>query len=382
MMKINFSNLTFIFLVFGIASLPSSQASDQQIEPYQSQKLQFTIVSEGNCDLDLQGIKSNCQFPEIHIEEKSLMLPPLPYETKLKVFSSFACQNGERSNHLQARIGRYPVSEDNFLSQQDFTIDYSQSIVLNHPQQLPLGSIEIFAKFPEIFKTTQFPRGCEIQLEIEFNRIAFRSSLEASEHLASLELHLDRMKRFHQTLETLQSCELERKESTGVIQNLYRFLGRQGASAKKCQNQVKELKGLVEEISETNRNHREGEAVLDEFKESFETLSENIEEITKNANQASTTNRSLHRVFDVKQINITQDQIEALTHPDHMKSAAEELTKAQSRLQVARHTLNHLDAGVAENALLLEDFTDLLRLEISGPHGTLDQIKTGLSQIK
>src|SRR4051812_36136381 len=76
----------------GDARVDGLRDNHEQELVYQPQNLRFNLVSPANCQILPDGQLSSCVFPRIDVREIYPNLPPLPFETSIRVHAHESCQ--------------------------------------------------------------------------------------------------------------------------------------------------------------------------------------------------------------------------------------------------------------------------------------------------
>lgn len=329
---------------------------------YTPQKLIFPVVSEGNCRRLPGGALSNCEFPAIDFREIYPNLPPLPFESLIRVQVSRSCDLSGPVGFLKVRMGKYGTlapKESQYLQSDHLSIHGDHIRTLKHPASLPLGQLTIYPRSTRIFSNFMFASDCKINLEIEFNAIAIHSSIEAADYLVKLNTQLNLLKRAGEAFSFLQERIQAQQVLGGITELVHGRAVEIGAMKLEWERIVRTLQGYKI-------------PTFSEYSHLFEQFMENHA-------------ISLETILDcVRSFQFEETPLEGRIQDMDSNTLAEyqfRIEKAENDVQLATKFLNPLHLETVQQGICRRDFQSIVYQEICEPHGILDEIMDALKQI-
>lgn len=377
-----------------LSAVVDSPRSEESLEIHRSSSFTYSIVSEGNCTATLpNGSLRNCRFPEIQLEEHSLGLPPLPYETAVRVKVSRSCILPRDFHALQMRLGKYGDGQggpavgaaqsesSDFLKYEILSLGHSQTVILENIHQAPLGSLKIVPPSSDIFLESEFPRGCEIEVQVDLNRIALRTEEEAKAYLARLEDQCKLIRASYDALSVVASCRDQRHEVAGIIAGMEQIAIQNQRGAQNCQLQWADLKQILPELKESiDRNG----AFFPEMSELMESMSDFDEILSQSLAVQKAAPQQFSELLSPTQqsrLELTGERITDLLHNFDLAALARRATDAELQMAGVKRTLHAYFSHDQVYPRLMEDLRDELDHTVSGSGGTIDQFIHGLYQV-
>ncbi len=351
-------------------AMEAEQVDPQDVRPpeaqqeiqYQPQRLTFRLVSEGNCDHLPRGGLSHCRFPEIKLREIGPQLPPLPFETIIRVRTANACQLEGPAGFLKIRMGKYgalPPNEAEYLGSDQLAVQRTYAKKVRQDEGLPLGELSIYPKLAYLFSHTTFHNNCTIELDVEFNVIALNSSLEAENYLAVLNQKIEELQRSQAAFQFLHD-RLHTRELAGGLAYLIR------GKADDLIGLRAEWNGLVQHLAEQpHQVVHEFSPLFDQFMDDHQLSMEEIRASLVNLQGDTFFQEGVVPGFDLRGVEHYQLKIE----------------RAQFDAQKAAEFLNAMNLERMQEDFCHRDIGHIFFEEICEPHGLLDQIVHSLAQI-
>ncbi len=366
-------------------SLPNFPVENEP-SAYRSKVTTYPVVSELNCQKTPDGNLSSCLYPTIELKNEWGTFPAVPFETVVKVKVSRACRLSQPFSTLQIRLGkpfaaspaddsaaaRYNNSD--FLGFQDLNIDHNRKITLTQTNHAPLGSLKISPLAPKIFLDSLFPRGCEIFLTLEMNRIALRTQQEARQHLTQLSTQAQLM------AATLKGLQALPQEMPSLAQNLLALFQRNQENLSNFQLKWEPLRKLLPELNRQLEHEKENIFSLRELTLVINTFTDFLDGILglKDVSTGADLEDSIKKLMPGTP-NPLQRFVDLLDK-EYLTQLEKRVQEAQHQVRVAQQALDSNFSDKQVVSRLLEELRDQLILQISGPHGMIDQFVHGLYQ--
>lgn len=346
-------------------------------EIYRSRKLNFEIVSPGNCVKAADGDQTGCVFPRIHLQEPASGLPPLPYETRLEFKTTSECRGkiNAADGSLQLRLSKFPTDET-FVERRDvLTFANTQVVLVTDTQWRPYKELVLAPRSSRIFSAAVFPAGCKVSVELEMNRLAFSNNAQASRYLNSMEQQFELVRQLNTSLKALHRARDEQSRAFRVAEHYESMVGRQHGQMDACQRQWRGLQGLARDLEANMRVNPllAADPKLQALTLSLLGFSRSFERMAGEADP------SRREAFPEAQE--WDSEMRELLDPDRLRAVELKLEGQRQELEVARRTFER-QRPVGDYSRVLDDLRDCCTDEICAPQGVIDSILCGLRDVK
>lgn len=350
---------------------------------YQSVKQIFWLVSSSNCETTTHRNLFSCRPPMIRLEEASGHLPPLPYETKVQIRTTPPCRGRVDATvgTLHARLGQFREEDEvgDFLKEEVLTFSQSQIFILNRPQGYPFKNLTIAPRSPEIFTGARFPEGCEISIEIEFNRIALKTRGEAHTYLSHLRDQVGLMTRLSSSLLLLHESRTQQGRNKSLLNGLEGLGSQRKTKIAQVQGQWEALQGITRAL-ETNMRRNQALASdphLQALTESMATFSRVLNQATTSQELVPETLRGLVSQACSRDEELLEAQLDQFLDPEPLWAIQLRLASLNLQVAVTERSLQTYFRD-CEYPRCFEDLGDLFFSELCGPHGVIDEMRHGI----
>lgn len=344
----------------------------------------FDLISPARCEVSVTGELFSCRRPELRFEEALERLPPLPYETKVVIRTSSSCRGriAPDVGSLHARLGRFTEQADDFLRDEVFSFSQSQIFIFNQPQSYPFKNLVIASRAPEIFSGARFPEGCEVSVEVEFNRIALKSKPEAEAYVAGLREQVGLMRHLNSSLLLLHESRTQRRTSKSLLTRLQGVFIREKTKMDRIRRQWETLQGVSRAVEESVRKHHalSTDPALQALTGSMAAFSRVLNQVTRAQELGPETLRDLVTDARARDAEFLEAQLDQFLEPERLREMQLKLDHLELQLATTLRTLESY-FQVCEYPRCCEDFGDLFFAELCGPHGVIDEIRHGIRQI-